>query len=219
MTERLARSCSRHPGRVIAIWIVVVLASFPAIGLFLGDVLTADVEVTSETESRRADRLLERAFPETRAEQERELTEAVLVRSESGDAPAAGRVAALARELEQAGAAAVEVAPGGDADVLGRAQRLLRRDGITVQDVASARDLQHHRGQAVSDGIMEVARGAPALGKQRLLGELAPGGVELRGELELARHRPADEPREYDAKEPDRHGDLPGVLDHRHHDR
>ena len=121
MTERLARSCSRHPGRVIAVWIVVVLASFPAIGLFLGDVLTADVEVTAETESRRADRLLEQAFPETRAEQERELTEAVVVRSESGDPPAEERVAALAGELEQAGAAAVEVAPEGDA--------LVSRDG------------------------------------------------------------------------------------------
>jgi hypothetical protein len=47
VTERLARSCSRHPGRVIAVWTVVVLASFPAIRLFLGDVLTADVEVTA----------------------------------------------------------------------------------------------------------------------------------------------------------------------------
>ena len=136
MTERLARSCSRHPGRVIAIWIVVVLASFPAIGLFLGDVLTADVEVTSETESRRADRLLERAFPETGAEQERELTEAVVVRSESGDAPAAGRVAALAGELEQAGAGAVEVAPGGDALVSpdGDARVLLVGLGLEGED-------------------------------------------------------------------------------------
>jgi hypothetical protein len=59
VTERLARACSRRPGRVVAVWAVALLASFPAIGLFLRDVVTADVEITSETESKRADELLE----------------------------------------------------------------------------------------------------------------------------------------------------------------
>jgi hypothetical protein len=85
VTERLARAGSRYPGRVIAIWVVAVFASFPAIGIFLGDVLTADVEVTANTESRRAERLVDDASPQSRAERQREVTEAVVVRAESGE--------------------------------------------------------------------------------------------------------------------------------------
>src|SRR5688572_725093 len=98
MTERLARASSRHPGRVVAIWIVVVLVSLPAIGVFLGDVLTTDVEVTSRTESKRANELLSRAFPEGRAARERDVTEVVVVRamdSAIGDRAALERVEAL----------------------------------------------------------------------------------------------------------------------------
>jgi RND superfamily putative drug exporter len=118
MTERLARACGRRPGRVIAIWVVALLASFPAIGMFLGDVLTSDVEITTETESSRAAALLDRAFPETRAERERQITEVVVVRAPDGDVadPAAReRVEALARELRAAGASAVVTSPGGTA--------------------------------------------------------------------------------------------------------
>jgi uncharacterized membrane protein YdfJ with MMPL/SSD domain len=100
LTERLARASSRHPGRVIAIWLVAVIASFPAIAMFLGDVLTADVEITRQTESKRANELLDRAFPEDRATQEREITEVVVVR---GDDPAAA-TRDLAQELRAAGA-------------------------------------------------------------------------------------------------------------------
>jgi hypothetical protein len=65
-TERLARASSRRPARVIAIWVVAVVASFAAIGMFLGDVLTTDVEITSETESKRANDLLSGADQELR---------------------------------------------------------------------------------------------------------------------------------------------------------
>ncbi len=118
MTERLARACGRRPGRVIAIWVVALLASFPAIGMFLGDVLTSDVEITTETESSRAAALLDRAFPETRAERERQVTEVVVVRAPDGDVadPAAReRVEALARELRAAGSSAVVTSPEGTA--------------------------------------------------------------------------------------------------------
>jgi hypothetical protein len=116
VTERLARAGSRHPGRVIAIWVVAVFASFPAIGIFLGDVLTADVEVTADTESRRAERLLDDASPQSRAERQREVTEAVVVRAESGEISARDeRVRQLAGDLRAAGASAVDVAPGGEA--------------------------------------------------------------------------------------------------------
>jgi putative drug exporter of the RND superfamily len=110
MTERLGRAASRRPWRVVAIWLVAVVASFPAIAGFLGDVVTADVEITSRTESKRADELLDRAFPESRSERERAISEVVVVRTERGGAtgPAGTeRVAALADELRAAGATEV----------------------------------------------------------------------------------------------------------------
>ncbi len=110
MTERLAQACSRQPGRVVAIWLVAVIASFPVIGMFLGDVVTSDVEITSETESKRASELLNRGLPQTPAEREREITEVVVVRALDapvGDPGARDRVETLAGDLRAAGAAAV----------------------------------------------------------------------------------------------------------------
>jgi putative drug exporter of the RND superfamily len=116
MTERLARASSRHPWRVVAIWLVLVVASFPVIAMFLGDVLTADVEVTSQTESKRGDERLRRAFPQTRAERERDITEVVVVRAARGGIAGQAtseRVEALADELKAAGATAVVADPEG----------------------------------------------------------------------------------------------------------
>jgi putative drug exporter of the RND superfamily len=116
MTERLGRTASRHPWRVLAIWVVAVVASFPAIAFFLGDVVTADVEITSRTESNRADELLDRAFPESRSERERSISEVVVVRAEGTgiEQPAAvERVEALSDELRAAGATEV-VTPAED---------------------------------------------------------------------------------------------------------
>jgi len=116
VTETLARWCGRHPRRVVAIWLVAVLASFPVIGLFLGDVLTADVEVTAETESSRADDMLDRAFPQSRAERERQLTEAVVLRATSGAIDAQGtreQAAELANALRSAGASEIVATDGG----------------------------------------------------------------------------------------------------------
>jgi RND superfamily putative drug exporter len=95
---------------VVAIWVVAVIASLPAIGLFLGDVLTTDDELTSQTESRRANELLHRAFPEDRATRERDITEVVIVRAEDGgiaDPATRARMRALSDELQAAGATAV----------------------------------------------------------------------------------------------------------------
>jgi RND superfamily putative drug exporter len=129
MTERLARGSSRRPWRVIAIWVVALVASFPVIAMFLGDVVTADVETTRETDSKRADELLSRALSETRAEQERDITEVVVVRAARGsieDPAARERVTALSEELRTAGATAVVtstegtplVSPDGDASAV-----------------------------------------------------------------------------------------------------
>jgi uncharacterized membrane protein YdfJ with MMPL/SSD domain len=95
---------------VVAIWVAVVFASFPAIAVFLGDVLTADIETTAETESKRAERLIHRAFPESRAARERHISEVVVVRVRRrgiGDPAAVARVAALSNDLRAAGASAV----------------------------------------------------------------------------------------------------------------
>jgi len=118
MTEWLARTSSLRPWRVVAIWVVAVLAALPAIGMFLGDVITADVEITSETESKRANELLYRAFPEDRATQERDISEVVIVRATHRGiaAPAAAeRVQTLSRELRSAGATAVVTSAQGHA--------------------------------------------------------------------------------------------------------
>jgi putative drug exporter of the RND superfamily len=119
VTERLARASSRHPWRVIAVWIVAVVAAIPAIAMFLGDVLTTDVEVTSRTESKRASELLFEAFPEDRATQERDISEVVVVRA--SDPAADPRVDALADELRAAGATEVVTTTDGEP--------LISRDG------------------------------------------------------------------------------------------
>jgi putative drug exporter of the RND superfamily len=140
VTERLARACSRRPGRVIAIWVVALLASFPAIGMFLGDVVTADVEITADTESRRADELVDRAFPASRAEQERQVTEVVVVRSAEGEiteSAAQERVETLADELRSAGATAVVTSEEG--------RPLLSREGdAQALPVALGLDGENH---------------------------------------------------------------------------
>jgi putative drug exporter of the RND superfamily len=124
MTERLARASSRHPWRVMAAWLVAVVVSVFAVGLFLEDALTADVEITSETESNRAQRLLSEGFAPTAGELERDVTEVVVVRTEAGsieDAAARERVAALGAELRSAGATNVVT--------YAEDERLVSRDG------------------------------------------------------------------------------------------
>ena len=109
MTERLARACSAHPWRTIAIWFAVVVLSFGAIVMLLGDVLTGEADVTSATESKRGYELIAEGFPEEAGDVEKEVTEVAVVRSESGriDAGAGER---LAQALREAGATRVVTA-------------------------------------------------------------------------------------------------------------
>jgi uncharacterized membrane protein YdfJ with MMPL/SSD domain len=62
VTERLARSCSRHPWRTIGAWIVAVVLAVAALVLVLGD-LTTNGHPTNDPESQRADEAIGRAFP------------------------------------------------------------------------------------------------------------------------------------------------------------
>ncbi len=91
MTERLARASSRRPWLTLGIWIAVIVLSMGLVATLLGGVLSSEVEVTSETESKRAERLLARGFPPTLAALDRETTEVAVVRFASGRAFALGR--------------------------------------------------------------------------------------------------------------------------------
>ena len=105
MTERAARASSRHPWRVVALWIAVIVAAVGAIATFLPSALEGEIAITSETESKRAEQLLAEGFPPPPPEGD--VTEVVVVRSESGSVDDAGferSVRRLADELRQAGA-------------------------------------------------------------------------------------------------------------------
>jgi putative drug exporter of the RND superfamily len=58
MTERLARACASRPWRVLGGWVLVVMVSVVLIASFLGDALTSTAEVTTPTDSKRADQLV-----------------------------------------------------------------------------------------------------------------------------------------------------------------
>jgi uncharacterized membrane protein YdfJ with MMPL/SSD domain len=58
MTERLARACASRPWWVLGGWVLAVVVSVVVIATLLGDALTNQAEVTTQTDSRRADELL-----------------------------------------------------------------------------------------------------------------------------------------------------------------
>jgi hypothetical protein len=58
MTERVARACAGRPWRVLSGWVLAVVVSVVLIATFLGEALTNQAEVTTQTDSKRADQLL-----------------------------------------------------------------------------------------------------------------------------------------------------------------
>ncbi|HEU4448842.1 MAG TPA: MMPL family transporter [Gaiellaceae bacterium] len=109
-TDSLARACALHPWRTVAVWIGLVVLSLGVVATMLGDTLTSEGDVTSETDSRRGYDLLAERFPATREEVEQEASEVVVVdfgRGRADDPAAEERLQALAAELEQAGATSV----------------------------------------------------------------------------------------------------------------
>jgi uncharacterized membrane protein YdfJ with MMPL/SSD domain len=110
MTERLAVWSSRRPWLTLAGWALALVAAIAITAAFLGDALEGDEEVTSDTESRRADEL---AFVRLADEQGRpggDPSEVVVVRSAGAtvDEPRfERRVQALAAELLGGGATQV----------------------------------------------------------------------------------------------------------------
>jgi len=73
----IARSCARHPWRVIAAWVIVLVAAgFSASGL--GDALTTSTNFTGKLESQKGAELLEH-----RLRGPQPVTETVIVRSDT----------------------------------------------------------------------------------------------------------------------------------------
>jgi uncharacterized membrane protein YdfJ with MMPL/SSD domain len=109
MTERIAVWSSRRPWLTLAGWALALIAAIAISAAFLGDALSGDEEVTSDTDSRRAD---ERTFERFAAERGpgQDTSEVVVVRSQTTtvDEPRfERRVEGIAAELLGAGATGV----------------------------------------------------------------------------------------------------------------
>src|SRR5215217_7039008 len=110
MTEQLAVWSSRRPWPAVVIWLVALVAAIGITAAFLGDALSGDEEITSDTESRRADDLRFERLTAEGGRPQRGVSEVVVVRSATAtvDEPRfERRVRALAAELQQAGATGV----------------------------------------------------------------------------------------------------------------
>jgi uncharacterized membrane protein YdfJ with MMPL/SSD domain len=110
MTERLVVWSSRRPWLTLAGWAVALVAAISVSAALLGDALSGEEEVTSETESRRADELAFERFAAERGGGVRDATEVVVVRWSGAtvDEPRfERRVQGLVTELRGAGAIGV----------------------------------------------------------------------------------------------------------------
>jgi putative drug exporter of the RND superfamily len=110
MTERVTIWSSRRPWRVVAGWVVALLAASAIAAAFLGDALSGDEEVTGNPESTRADELRSQRFAEGSGGGTPETSEVVVLssRAVTVDQPGFERQAdELAAELRAAGAAQV----------------------------------------------------------------------------------------------------------------
>jgi uncharacterized membrane protein YdfJ with MMPL/SSD domain len=110
MTERLAVWTSRRPWLTLAAWALALVTAIAVSAAFLGDALSGDEEVTSDTESRRADVLAFERFADERGRRGGDATEVAVVRSPGTavDEPRfKRRVQGLAAELIRAGATQV----------------------------------------------------------------------------------------------------------------
>jgi uncharacterized membrane protein YdfJ with MMPL/SSD domain len=59
--ETIARASSRHPGRTLGIWLVLLVAGIASLSTLLGPALTTDFDFTNSPEAKRAQQILERA--------------------------------------------------------------------------------------------------------------------------------------------------------------
>jgi uncharacterized membrane protein YdfJ with MMPL/SSD domain len=147
MTERLAVWSSRRPWLTLASWAVVLIAAIAITAAFVGDALSGDEEITSDTDSKRADELRSERFAGER--RGRGVTEVIVVRSRTAtvDQPRfERRVKALAAEVRAAGANQVTTfydsgerrLVSGDRDATGMLVALGRDAEDDIEDVVDA---------------------------------------------------------------------------------
>jgi uncharacterized membrane protein YdfJ with MMPL/SSD domain len=157
MTERLALSSSRRPWLTLAGWALALVAAIAITAAFLGDALSGDEEVTSATDSRRADELVSARFAEQQGGLGSGATEVAVVRSSGAtvDEPRfERRVRAITGELQLAGA--TQVTTFYDTGE----QRLVSKDRhATVMLVAAGPDAEDE-----IEGIVEAVEGADGRG-------------------------------------------------------
>jgi RND superfamily putative drug exporter len=94
MTERLARHAALHPGRMLALWAAIVVASIAAIVLLLPSALTTEAGVTNDPESERGYDAIARHLPPS----DEFVTDVVLARAPGRDVTADGEAR---REIER----------------------------------------------------------------------------------------------------------------------
>ncbi len=78
-TTSLARACSRHPGRTLAAWGIVLVGSIAAL-MFMLTGFTTEATASNSPESERADERMTAAFPPDPREA---VSDVVIVRSTS----------------------------------------------------------------------------------------------------------------------------------------
>jgi uncharacterized membrane protein YdfJ with MMPL/SSD domain len=105
-TESIARASALHPWRTVGLWIAVVVVSMGVVAVLLGDTLTTEGEVTSDTDSKRAEELVLEHFPPSPDAASQATSEVVVVAFGDGEVDGA-RVQAFADELRGLGAATV----------------------------------------------------------------------------------------------------------------
>jgi uncharacterized membrane protein YdfJ with MMPL/SSD domain len=105
-TESIARASALHPWRTVGLWIAAVVVSMGIVAVLLGDTLTTEGEVTSDTDSKRAEELVLEHFPPSRDAASQATSEVVVVAFGDGEVDGA-RVQAFADELRGLGAATV----------------------------------------------------------------------------------------------------------------
>jgi uncharacterized membrane protein YdfJ with MMPL/SSD domain len=120
VTERLAHWSSRRPWLTIGAWIAGVVLAMGIVATLLGGALTTEGQVTTETDSKRAERLLGERFPPTPADF---ISEVVVVHAVDGSVGNA-TIQRLAEDLRTAGASLV-VTPDRD-------EKLVSKDGDSV---------------------------------------------------------------------------------------
>jgi putative drug exporter of the RND superfamily len=99
--RRLAELATRRPGRVLAVWGVLVLVSLGLVGGLLGSGLTSDASLTNHPESDAAQNLIDARLPQRDA-----VDDVIVVRSERdvvSDPAYAARVRALVAQIRRSG--------------------------------------------------------------------------------------------------------------------